>query len=102
MEAATKARCHDVRAKTKVRIDVARAAVLALLANRKLGATICPSEVARMIAAETSNADWRAAMPIVHAAVDLLMDQKTIGISWKGRSLSARSGPYRIAHENDS
>ncbi len=86
-------------------IDVASAAVLHLLAEREPGATICPSEVARKIAADASAHDesgWRAAMPIVHAAIDRLMDQDTIRLSWKGRALSARSGPYRIARANGS
>lgn len=82
-----------------MRIDVASAAVLALLADREPGATICPSEVARKIAAvhRHDGADWRTAMPIVHAAVDHLVDQEIIELSWKGRALSARAGPYRIA-----
>ena len=86
-------------------IDVASAVVLTLLAEREPGATICPSEVARKIAAEASandEADWRAAMPIVHAAVDHLMTRGNISLSWKGGALSARSGPYRIARANGS
>jgi hypothetical protein len=81
-------------------IDVASAAVLTLLAERAPGATICPSEVARKIVAvapANGLADWRAAMPIVHAAVDRLMTGEHIRLSWKGSALSARSGPYRIA-----
>jgi hypothetical protein len=105
VEAAAKARSHNVRPKIKMRIDVAKAAVLTLLADRRPGATICPSEVARKITAEASEndePDWRTAMPIVHAAVDHLVDQKNIRLSWKGRALSARSGPYRIARANGS
>lgn len=68
-----------------------RAATLALLARRAPDATICPSEVARAIAA-----DWRAAMPDVHAAVDALVDAGLVRLSWKGRPMAARSGPYRI------
>ncbi|WP_076745604.1 DUF3253 domain-containing protein [Sphingomonas jeddahensis] len=78
---------------------------MALLAERDLGVTICPSEVARRIAAAGSaktELDWRAAMPIVHAAVDQLMDAESITLSWKGRALSARCGPYRIARANGS
>jgi hypothetical protein len=88
-----------------MRIDVACAAVLTMLADRRPEATICPSEVARKIAAEASahgESDWRTAMPIVHAAVDHLVDQKDIRLSWQGRALPARSGPYRIARANDS
>jgi hypothetical protein len=105
VEAAAQARSHDVRPKAEVKIDVASTAVLTLLSERQPGATICPSEVARMIAAEApanDGANWRIAMPLVHAAVDHLLDQKSISLSWKGRPLSARSGPYRIARAKGS
>ncbi|WP_294330760.1 DUF3253 domain-containing protein [uncultured Sphingomonas sp.] len=65
-------------------IDRARAALLALLAERAPGTTICPSEVARTLVAGPSAhaaADWRVAMPIVHAGVDQLVDQGKIGLS---------------------
>jgi hypothetical protein len=68
-----------------------RAATLSLLARRAADATICPSEVARAIAP-----DWRDAMPVVHAAIDRLVDDGLVRLSWKGRPLAARSGPYRI------
>lgn len=70
----------------------AREAALALLARRAPDATVCPSEVARSLAA-----DWRAAMPVVHAAVDALVTEDAVRLSWKGRALSRREGPYRIA-----
>ena len=74
--------------------DDARLAALALLDRRAAGATICPSEVARAIAPA---ADWRAAMPVVHAAVDGLLNDGTVQLSWKGEALATRDGPYRIA-----
>jgi hypothetical protein len=40
--------------------------------------------------------DWRDAMPVVHAAVDQLLADGQVTLSWKGARLSARSGPYRI------
>ncbi|RYG86193.1 MAG: DUF3253 domain-containing protein [Alphaproteobacteria bacterium] len=86
-------------------MDVASAAVLTLLAEREVGATICPSEVARKIAAEGSANDagvWRTVMPAIHAAVDDLVNQGTIRLSWKGRALTERSGPYRIASADGS
>lgn len=64
---------------------------MTLLAARAADATICPSEVARALAA-----DWRAAMPRVHAAVDRLVDGKHVRLSWKGSLMAARDGPYRI------
>ncbi|WP_342788023.1 DUF3253 domain-containing protein [Sphingomonas montanisoli] len=49
------------------------------------------------VASANDGGDWRTAMPIVHAAVDHLLSQRDITLSWKGRAISARSGPYRIA-----
>ncbi len=72
-------------------MDDPRAVTLSLLARRASGATICPSEVARVIAP-----DWRGAMPAVHAAIDALVGEGLVRLSWKGRSLATRSGPYRI------
>lgn len=80
--------------------DRARTAVLTLLSRRNLGATVCPSEVAREIASGDKRA-WRLAMPLVHDAADQLLDQGLIRLSWKGRKLSARSGPYRIGRANE-
>ncbi|KQM32161.1 DUF3253 domain-containing protein [Sphingomonas sp. Leaf10] len=74
----------------------AKAAILSLLAQRAPDATICPSEVARTIAA-----DWRAEMPVVHAAIDALVGDGLVRLSWKGRPMATRSGPYRIGHPID-
>ena len=75
--------------------EEARAAVLALLAARAVGATICPSEVARVVAGD--GGDWRGAMPVVHAAVDGLVAEGLVRLSWKGAAMPVRMGPYRIA-----
>jgi hypothetical protein len=72
---------------------------LAMLAARASEATICPSEVARAMVAEGVRPDsenWRDLMPAVHAAVDLLLGQGIIRLSWRGKLLSKRGGPYRI------
>ena len=77
----------------------ARAATLALLASRADGATICPSEVARALAAAAGAAgaaEWRGEMAAVHAAVDALAAQGLVRLSWKGRAMAVRDGPYRI------
>ncbi|NML11089.1 DUF3253 domain-containing protein [Sphingobium sp. AR-3-1] len=74
--------------------DIAREMRLTLLGARHEGATICPSEVARAMAAD---GDWRGAMPTVHAAVDGLVAQGLVRLSWKGERLTSRAGPYRIA-----
>jgi hypothetical protein len=73
-----------------------RAATLALLAGRAAGSTLCPSEVARAIAAAAGTADWRGEMPAVHAAVDSMVADGLIHLSWKGEAMPARDGPYRI------
>lgn len=73
-----------------------RAATLALLAVRSPGATVCPSEVARALAGAGAVTDWRAAMPVVHAAVDGMVGDGLVRLSWKGVDLPVRSGPYRI------
>ena len=70
----------------------ARGTTLALLAARASGATVCPSEVARALAPE----DWRDVMPLVHEAVDRLITDGFVCVSWKGKALPTRAGPYRI------
>ena len=72
----------------------ARETTLSLLSARAEGATVCPSEVARALASATGN--WRAAMPEVHAAVDQMAAEGLVRLSWKGRPLPYRAGPYRI------
>ncbi len=72
----------------------ARDMTLALLTTRSPSATVCPSEVARAIAAKDA---WRDAMPLVHAAVDALVAERLVRLSWKGTPLAGRNGPYRIA-----
>lgn len=66
---------------------------LTLLASRSPDATVCPSEVARAIAPGNG---WRDAMPSVHVAVDGLVAQGAVQLSWKGKALQKRAGPYRI------
>ncbi|MCP3734582.1 DUF3253 domain-containing protein [Sphingomonas sp. RP10(2022)] len=73
-----------------------RDTALALLAVRSAGATICPSEVARALVAPSSTGDWRRMMPIVHAAIDDMVGERLVRLSWKGKPLAVRAGPYRI------
>lgn len=75
-----------------------RATVLRLLAARAPGATVCPSEVARVVA--VTAADWRQAMSAVHAAADALVAEGAVRLSWKGAALMAREGPYRIGRRS--
>jgi hypothetical protein len=71
----------------------ARRMTMALLESRSPGHTICPSEVARALA---TGSNWREAMPAVHAAIDRLLEEGAIGLSWKGQPLTSRAGPYRV------
>lgn len=71
------------------------AAILALLGQRAEGATICPSEAARLLAGPQG--DWRAEMEAVHAATDALLARGAVTLSWKGVPMQKRRGPYRIA-----
>ena len=73
----------------------AEEAILALLAERAPGSTICPSEAARRLAGPQG--DWRAAMDAIHAATDRLAGHGAIMLSWKGVQTEKRRGPYRIA-----
>ena len=82
----------------------ARETALRLLSVRASDATICPSEVARALARQDAAKDeapeWRTLMPQVHAAIDLLVSQGKIVLSWKGKALPVRTGPYRIGRGN--
>lgn len=75
----------------------ARDLTLSLLADRAHGSSVCPSEVARALAGESLGEEWRRAMPVVHAAVDALLRTGAVRLSWKGKRLKTRFGPYRIA-----
>ena len=81
--------------------EQARALILSLLANRAVGATLCPSEVARALTQKVAGREWREAMPVVHAAVDRLLQDGTVRLSWKGSPMETRSGPYRISLGTD-
>jgi hypothetical protein len=73
-----------------------RAATLALLARRAAESTVCPSEVARALAAERGVKDWRGEMPAVHSEIDSMIADGLVRLSWKGEPMPARHGPYRI------
>ncbi|RZT46363.1 uncharacterized protein DUF3253 [Sphingomonas sp. BK036] len=81
---------------SKVVTQNARKETLALLDRRQQTSTICPSEVARALTASDPAKDWRTAMPAVHAAIDQLMAEGAVQLSWKGKALKTRTGAYRI------
>lgn len=77
-------------------------AILELLDQRKPGATICPSEAARRIAAEqgaTAPDAWRDLMEPARMAARRLVDRGAAVITQKGREVdpSTARGPIRIA-----
>lgn len=76
-------------------MNKAEAAIRAMLRERGAGKTLCPSEVARVLAGP--DGDWRVRMAEVHAAVDRLEAEDAVSLSWKGAPLARRDGPYRIA-----
>ena len=83
----------------------ARDLTLKLLAARAPEATLCPSEVARAVVTSfgaKAAVDWRSAMPKVHAAVDGLLAEGRVRLSWKGERLETRKGPYRISRGQNS
>ncbi len=71
----------------------AEATILALLAERAPGRTICPSEAARALAE-----DWRPLMPEVREAAYAMADAGRLEVTQSGRVVDGRSarGPIRL------
>lgn len=72
--------------------------LLALLQARAPSASVCPSEVARRLAATPEQA-WRALLPQVRAVAVALAMQQILQFSQRGRMLDPQqlpSGPLRI------
>ena len=69
-------------------------AVLALLADRAEGATICPSEAARVVGGD----DWRPLMEPARAAARRLVDAGEVEVTQGGEVVdpSTAKGPIRI------
>ncbi|MEM9172372.1 MAG: DUF2256 and DUF3253 domain-containing protein [Pseudomonadota bacterium] len=68
--------------------------ILSLLKQRATGATICPSEAARQVAAS----DWRALMEPARQAARRLVAQRRIDITQQGHVVDASTarGPIRL------
>lgn len=73
----------------------AHSAIAALLDERGDDKSICPSEAARVLAGP--DGDWRKCMGAVHDAVDAMLHDGRIALSWKGQKMDRRRGAYRIA-----
>jgi hypothetical protein len=81
--------------------DVAlEAAILELLSQRSVGATICPSEAARSVAGHETGDDqpWRELMDPARRAARRLVAQGRVEITQGGRVVdpSTAKGPIRI------
>ncbi len=72
-----------------------REAIVQLVTKRGLDKTICPSEAARLLAGD--GGDWRSRMNDVHEAVQVLVEEGAVKLSWKGQTRLTAQGPYRIA-----
>lgn len=72
--------------------------ILDLLAERSRGATICPSEVARRVAAREEHEDWRGWMERARWAARRLVADGAIEITQRGRVVdpSTAKGPIRL------
>jgi hypothetical protein len=70
-------------------------AILALLADREPGKTICPSEAARVVAGPEG---FRPRMSEVREAASRLVDRGEIEVTQKGRviDLDSARGPIRL------
>lgn len=75
-----------------------RAALLAAAARRGAGASFCPSEVARALAA-----DWRPLMPRIRAAAADLQEEGLLRATQRGRPVHAAvaRGPIRLSAPPD-
>jgi hypothetical protein len=73
-------------------------AILKLLAERGEGKTICPSEVARAVAASDKRADWEPRMEPVREAACGMADRGEIEITQGGCVVDGRTakGPIRL------
>lgn len=88
--------CSDACRRRKVQpVDVElERVVLDLLAQRSAGATICPSEAARVVGGD----DWRGLMEPARRAARRLVAQGRAEITQRGRVVdpSTAKGPIRV------
>ena len=70
--------------------------VFTLLAKRRTGATICPSEVARALAPDAGS--WRPLMPRIRQVAQVLAGHKRLTVTRGGVPVEATSpgGPIRL------
>ena len=81
--------------------DAVAAAILAMVAGRRPGATLCPSEVARALAGR--DGDWRALLAPVRGAAARLQAEGRIAVTQRGRPVAPDApGPIRLGRAGDS
>jgi Protein of unknown function (DUF3253) len=70
-------------------------AIFTLLAQRRPGASICPSDAARAV---YSTVDWRAAMPAMRAVAAQLVAQGKLVVTQGGNivDITTAKGPIRL------
>jgi len=75
--------------------------IFALLAARRHGATVCPSEVARALTAE--GAPWRDLMPRVRQVAHDLAQNDRLNVTRGGVPVDATraGGPIRLGRPSD-
>jgi hypothetical protein len=85
---------HCRRARRNTARGAVTEAIEALLDRCRPGASICPSEAARIVWPD----DWRAHMEEVREVARLMMHDGRLEITQKGRSVSSAnfSGPVRL------
>lgn len=94
--------CSDAcrRAKTGPTDEALERAILELLRIRRGGATICPSEAARRVAADEGRAGeaWRELMEPARMAARRLAERGDIDVTQKNRPVdpSTAKGPIRL------
>ena len=78
----------------EAQVSPEREAILALVAARGVGKTICPTEAARAV----SEAKWRAVLPAIRAEAVRLAKSGAISIYRKGKPVDPEDfkGVYRL------
>ncbi|MFN3371387.1 MAG: DUF3253 domain-containing protein [Sphingomonadaceae bacterium] len=72
------------------------AAIRAALARRRAGATICPTDAARLM-----GADWRTHLAVVHAAARQMAAAGEVLLTERGVGVARPTGAYRIGWARD-
>jgi len=77
--------------------DPMESAILGLLAQRREGATICPSDAAKAVAGR-DEADWRPQMDAARDAARRLVAKGAVEVTQRGSvvDLDSARGPIRI------